>query len=269
MATATKTSLKKWICVLSIFITITPTHLLCQMQANSFWAKFLRTIFKVRKRRKISRRLFTSSIKREIRHVPVVVEQGRQKKCTKKARCTCSVQCFFSLFNLLLFWPSHCRRRRGVPNLPIATLETRGNLCELFFAGSFGTVTKYMEKKIVQELTGASPGTIPITIAGYISASGPSLFLKWRIWFTLWIFIVKLAVSFSVFCLQRCKVCRSKAVGKTLILCDECNLGYHLQCLRPALSEVPEGHWSCPICKVASLSLVRRFRSFWAFRPAH
>ena len=30
-ATATRTSLKKWICVLSIFVVITPTHLLCQM----------------------------------------------------------------------------------------------------------------------------------------------------------------------------------------------------------------------------------------------
>ena len=33
-ATATRTSLKKWICVLSVFIAIIPTHLLCQMQAN-------------------------------------------------------------------------------------------------------------------------------------------------------------------------------------------------------------------------------------------
>ena len=31
-----KMSLKKRICVLSISIAITPTHLLCQMQANSF-----------------------------------------------------------------------------------------------------------------------------------------------------------------------------------------------------------------------------------------
>jgi len=48
----------------------------------------------------------------------------------------------------------------------------------------------------------------------------------------------------------RCKICRLKGIGTTLILCDDCNLGYHLQCLRPALSEVPEGHWSCPACKV-------------------
>ncbi|KAJ7380302.1 Bromodomain adjacent to zinc finger domain protein 1A [Desmophyllum pertusum] len=47
----------------------------------------------------------------------------------------------------------------------------------------------------------------------------------------------------------RCKICRLKGIGTTLILCDDCNLGYHLQCLRPALSKVPEGHWSCPACK--------------------
>ena len=51
-ATASKTSLKKWICVLLISIAITPTHLLCQIQANSFWAEFLRIIFKFRKRKK-------------------------------------------------------------------------------------------------------------------------------------------------------------------------------------------------------------------------
>ena len=30
-ATATRTTIKKWICVLSVFIAIIPTHLLCQM----------------------------------------------------------------------------------------------------------------------------------------------------------------------------------------------------------------------------------------------
>ena len=49
---------------------------------------------------------------------------------------------------------------------------------------------------------------------------------------------------------QSCRVCRHKGLGTMLILCDDCNLAYHLQCLRPALSEVPEGHWSCPLCKV-------------------
>lgn len=47
----------------------------------------------------------------------------------------------------------------------------------------------------------------------------------------------------------RCKICGRKDIGKTLILCDHCNQGYHLHCLRPALSEAPEGDWSCPVCK--------------------
>ncbi|XP_027037611.1 bromodomain adjacent to zinc finger domain protein 1A-like [Pocillopora damicornis] len=47
----------------------------------------------------------------------------------------------------------------------------------------------------------------------------------------------------------RCKICGRKDIGKTLILCDHCNQGYHLHCLRPALSKAPEGDWSCPVCK--------------------
>ena len=57
---------------------------------------------------------------------------------------------------------------------------------------------------------------------------------------------------------QKCKICRRKELGSTLILCDDCNLAYHLQCLRPALSEVPQGHWSCPVCKVTLLSELLR-----------
>ena len=43
-ATAMRTSLKKWICVLSVYII--PTHLLCQMQANPPGVEFLGTISK-------------------------------------------------------------------------------------------------------------------------------------------------------------------------------------------------------------------------------
>ena len=53
------------------------------MQANSFWVEFLRTIFKFWWGRKFSRRLLTSSIKREIRHFPVVVVQWQQRNVQK------------------------------------------------------------------------------------------------------------------------------------------------------------------------------------------
>ncbi|EDO35777.1 predicted protein, partial [Nematostella vectensis] len=50
-----------------------------------------------------------------------------------------------------------------------------------------------------------------------------------------------------------CKVCRRKSRSdETLLLCDECNMGYHLFCLRPSLDRIPLGEWKCPACKVKS-----------------
>ena len=50
---------------------------------------------------------------------------------------------------------------------------------------------------------------------------------------------------------QRCKICRRrKRDSEPLLLCDDCNLGFHMHCLRPALTAVPEGSWSCVACKV-------------------
>ncbi|XP_071487600.1 PHD finger protein 21A-like [Diadema antillarum] len=40
-----------------------------------------------------------------------------------------------------------------------------------------------------------------------------------------------------------CAVCRQ--IGE-LLMCDTCNLVYHLTCLDPPLSAVPPGVWSCP-----------------------
>ena len=52
-AMATRTSLKKRICLLSVYIAIIPTHLLCQTQAKPPEAEFQGTIYKFRKRMKI------------------------------------------------------------------------------------------------------------------------------------------------------------------------------------------------------------------------
>eukprot|EP00854_Cymbomonas_tetramitiformis_P024564 gene24564-biopygen25403 len=38
-----------------------------------------------------------------------------------------------------------------------------------------------------------------------------------------------------------CEVCRKADGEAAMLLCDACNKGYHLWCLTPALSEVPEG----------------------------
>ena len=43
-----------------------------------------------------------------------------------------------------------------------------------------------------------------------------------------------------------CRVCGD---GGTLICCDSCDAAYHLHCLDPPLTEIPEGKWNCPKCK--------------------
>jgi zinc finger protein ubi-d4 len=35
-----------------------------------------------------------------------------------------------------------------------------------------------------------------------------------------------------------------------LLFCDDCDRGYHMYCLKPPLSEPPEGSWSCHLCIV-------------------
>ncbi|KAI4495858.1 hypothetical protein M0802_008264 [Mischocyttarus mexicanus] len=46
-----------------------------------------------------------------------------------------------------------------------------------------------------------------------------------------------------------CRVCRRRRDAENMLLCDGCNKGHHLYCLKPKLSAVPEGDWFCYICK--------------------
>ena len=43
-------------------------------------------------------------------------------------------------------------------------------------------------------------------------------------------------------------VCSICGVGGDIVCCDECPMGYHLQCL--GLIELPDGEWLCPACMV-------------------
>ena len=44
-----------------------------------------------------------------------------------------------------------------------------------------------------------------------------------------------------------CTICKESG---ELLLCDTCNLVYHMSCLDPPLTAVPPGMWLCPKCKV-------------------
>ena len=110
-ATTVRTSLKKWIRFLSVYIAIIPAHLHCQMQPNPPGVEFLGTISKYSKR-KFRRCLFTSSVKREIRHFHVVVVQKPGREMYKKHGARAKL--LFCWSNLLSFWRSRYRPRRWI-----------------------------------------------------------------------------------------------------------------------------------------------------------
>ncbi|XP_062224259.1 histone-lysine N-methyltransferase ATXR6-like [Phragmites australis] len=50
----------------------------------------------------------------------------------------------------------------------------------------------------------------------------------------------------------RCEACGSGEAAAELMLCDGCDRGFHIFCLRPILPRVPAGDWFCPSCHSAS-----------------
>ncbi|XP_044265783.1 bromodomain adjacent to zinc finger domain protein 1A isoform X2 [Tribolium madens] len=49
--------------------------------------------------------------------------------------------------------------------------------------------------------------------------------------------------------LTRCRICRRKNDSENMLLCDGCNLGHHLYCLKPKLKSIPPGDWFCDKCE--------------------
>jgi hypothetical protein len=65
---------------------------------------------------------------------------------------------------------------------------------------------------------------------------------------------LSLLLLFSFFFLQdpyakyKCQVCNSGGDDEKLLLCDGCDLGYHMFCLEKPLLQVPRGYWFCANC---------------------
>ncbi|EEQ36154.1 hypothetical protein CLUG_00277 [Clavispora lusitaniae ATCC 42720] len=51
---------------------------------------------------------------------------------------------------------------------------------------------------------------------------------------------------------ESCLVCRKNHSPTQMLLCDHCNNPYHLKCLSPPLTEVPEGTWYCEKCLIGT-----------------
>lgn len=47
---------------------------------------------------------------------------------------------------------------------------------------------------------------------------------------------------------KRCMICDQGAATDDLLFCDACDKGFHMECLDPPLSKLPEGRWICPFC---------------------
>lgn len=47
---------------------------------------------------------------------------------------------------------------------------------------------------------------------------------------------------------QACEVCGFTDREEVMLLCDACNLGWHIDCLTPVLPAIPSGTWVCPRC---------------------
>ncbi|KAJ1454750.1 hypothetical protein M885DRAFT_417947, partial [Pelagophyceae sp. CCMP2097] len=48
-----------------------------------------------------------------------------------------------------------------------------------------------------------------------------------------------------------CGICGRVDDSATVLLCDGCDGEFHMACLDPPLSAIPEGDWFCPECAAA------------------
>lgn len=48
--------------------------------------------------------------------------------------------------------------------------------------------------------------------------------------------------------LTHCEVCTNTDREDCMLLCDGCNRGYHMNCLNPPLTEIPQSSWYCDYC---------------------
>ena len=45
-----------------------------------------------------------------------------------------------------------------------------------------------------------------------------------------------------------CRSCGSQENPESMLICDHCSEGYHMECLDPPLNSIPEGNWYCIAC---------------------
>ncbi len=49
-----------------------------------------------------------------------------------------------------------------------------------------------------------------------------------------------------------CQVCKRTDDADQMLLCDNCNSGYHFFCLKPELTQIPINNWYCSSCSLTA-----------------
>lgn len=57
-----------------------------------------------------------------------------------------------------------------------------------------------------------------------------------------------------------CEVCHSGMDDSRMLLCDACDHGYHMYCVKPLLVSVPTGAWFCANCDVSRSNAASTFQ---------
>ncbi|GIM13919.1 hypothetical protein Vretimale_16977, partial [Volvox reticuliferus] len=52
-----------------------------------------------------------------------------------------------------------------------------------------------------------------------------------------------------------CEVCGFPDQEESMLLCDSCGTGWHMHCLRPAVTKIPKGAWICSECSEAGVKV--------------
>ncbi|XP_065062653.1 bromodomain adjacent to zinc finger domain protein 1A-like isoform X2 [Rhopilema esculentum] len=58
----------------------------------------------------------------------------------------------------------------------------------------------------------------------------------------------------------RCRICRKKGDAEKMLLCDGCDRGFHMYCLKPPVKKIPEGDWFCTDCRPKEPKRMQRSR---------
>ncbi|KAL7671473.1 hypothetical protein ACOME3_006369 [Neoechinorhynchus agilis] len=61
-----------------------------------------------------------------------------------------------------------------------------------------------------------------------------------------------------------CRVCKKEG---EVLCCDQCVNSYHMDCVVPKVTEIPEGQWFCPVCQIPAPKVPVSGVLGWRWRP--